>query len=222
MEGGKSFDRCIIVDDDADILFSAKLVLGGMFRTVDTFQSPAEAVTAIGDGVGGNTVINLGAGGLVEFASAGQKAEVRMRTPDASGRRKFVGVLRSLTDDKPHQRLAILVGVPQGPDGALIAGSVQTDVQRGLLVAVAGGVAYLPVAFYGLAITYNRFWIVIFALINLNIQRRFTSGHALALYENCYRFVRTGSTGRSSSAATRTPCPSPPGRRRSRCWPPTT
>jgi hypothetical protein len=35
----------------------------------------------------------------------------------------------------------------------------------------------------------------IFALINLNIQRRFTSGHALTLYENCYRFVRTGSTG---------------------------
>lgn len=35
----------------------------------------------------------------------------------------------------------------------------------------------------------------VFALINLNIQRRFTSGHALALYENCYRFVRTGSTG---------------------------
>lgn len=35
----------------------------------------------------------------------------------------------------------------------------------------------------------------VFALINLNIQRRFTSGHALALYENCYRFVRIGSTG---------------------------
>ncbi|QUJ78390.1 replication initiation protein [Sulfitobacter albidus] len=35
----------------------------------------------------------------------------------------------------------------------------------------------------------------VFALINLNIQRSFTSGHALALYENCYRFVRTGSTG---------------------------
>jgi hypothetical protein len=35
----------------------------------------------------------------------------------------------------------------------------------------------------------------VFALINLNIQRRFTSGHALALYENCYRFVRVGSTG---------------------------
>lgn len=35
----------------------------------------------------------------------------------------------------------------------------------------------------------------IFALINVHIQRNFSSGHGLALYENCYRFVRTGSTG---------------------------
>jgi hypothetical protein len=35
----------------------------------------------------------------------------------------------------------------------------------------------------------------VFALINMNVQRRFTSGHALALYENCYRFHRVGSTG---------------------------
>ena len=35
----------------------------------------------------------------------------------------------------------------------------------------------------------------VFALINLNIQRKFTGGHALALYENCFRFVGTGSTG---------------------------
>ena len=35
----------------------------------------------------------------------------------------------------------------------------------------------------------------IYSLININIQRNFTSGHGLALYENCYRFVRTGSTG---------------------------
>ena len=35
----------------------------------------------------------------------------------------------------------------------------------------------------------------VFALINLNIQRQFTGGHALALYENCFRFVGTGSTG---------------------------
>jgi hypothetical protein len=35
----------------------------------------------------------------------------------------------------------------------------------------------------------------VFALINLNIQRQFTGGHALALYENCFRFVGTRSTG---------------------------
>lgn len=35
----------------------------------------------------------------------------------------------------------------------------------------------------------------VFALINLNIQRKFSSGHALALYENCYRFHRIGHTG---------------------------
>ena len=35
----------------------------------------------------------------------------------------------------------------------------------------------------------------VFAMINMAIQRNFTSGHALALYENCFRFVRTGSTG---------------------------
>ncbi|WP_422071091.1 replication initiation protein [Tranquillimonas rosea] len=35
----------------------------------------------------------------------------------------------------------------------------------------------------------------VYSLINLDIQRRFNSGHALALYENCYRFVKTKSTG---------------------------
>lgn len=35
----------------------------------------------------------------------------------------------------------------------------------------------------------------VFALINLNIQRKFTGGHALALYENSFRFVNVGSTG---------------------------
>ena len=35
----------------------------------------------------------------------------------------------------------------------------------------------------------------VFALINLNIQRKFTGGYALALYENCFRFIKTGSTG---------------------------
>ena len=35
----------------------------------------------------------------------------------------------------------------------------------------------------------------IYASINMSIQRRFKSGHALALYENCYSFKNVGSTG---------------------------
>ena len=35
----------------------------------------------------------------------------------------------------------------------------------------------------------------VYARINLAVQARFTSQYALALYENCLRFVRTGSTG---------------------------
>jgi hypothetical protein len=35
----------------------------------------------------------------------------------------------------------------------------------------------------------------IYALININVQRRFSGGYALALFENCLRFKRVGSTG---------------------------
>ena len=35
----------------------------------------------------------------------------------------------------------------------------------------------------------------IYASINMKIQRKFKSGHALALYENCYRFKNVGTTG---------------------------
>jgi hypothetical protein len=35
----------------------------------------------------------------------------------------------------------------------------------------------------------------IYTLININVQRQFSGGYALALYENCLRFKRTGSTG---------------------------
>lgn len=35
----------------------------------------------------------------------------------------------------------------------------------------------------------------IYTLININVQKQFSGGYALALYENCLRFKRTGSTG---------------------------
>lgn len=35
----------------------------------------------------------------------------------------------------------------------------------------------------------------IYTLININVQKQFSGGYSLALYENCLRFKRTGSTG---------------------------
>ena len=54
---------------------------------------------------------------------AGQKAEVRMRTPDASGRRKFVGVLRGAEAGQVSLEL----------DGSLVALALD-DVDKARLV----------------------------------------------------------------------------------------
>jgi len=54
---------------------------------------------------------------------AGQKAEVRMRTPDASGRRKFVGVLRGAAEGRVNLEL----------EGRLVALALE-DMERAKLV----------------------------------------------------------------------------------------
>jgi ribosome maturation factor RimP len=54
---------------------------------------------------------------------AGQKAEVRMRTPDATGRRKFVGVLRGAAEGRVNLEL----------EGRLVALALE-DLERAKLV----------------------------------------------------------------------------------------
>jgi ribosome maturation factor RimP len=54
---------------------------------------------------------------------AGQKAEVRMRTPDATGRRKFVGVLRGAADGQVQVEL----------DGQTVALALE-DIERAKLI----------------------------------------------------------------------------------------
>ena len=54
---------------------------------------------------------------------AGQKAEVRMRTPDEGGRRKFVGVLRGTAEGRLNLEL----------DGKIVA-LVLADLDRAKLV----------------------------------------------------------------------------------------
>ena len=50
MRAGETFGRCIVIDDDADILLSARLLLRDLFEEVATYQAPEEAVAAVGDG----------------------------------------------------------------------------------------------------------------------------------------------------------------------------
>ncbi|HEY1604027.1 MAG TPA: sigma-54 dependent transcriptional regulator [Allosphingosinicella sp.] len=59
MEKGKPFGRAVVVDDDPDILLSARLLLRELFEEVATFEAPEAALTAIEGG--GSDVILLDA-----------------------------------------------------------------------------------------------------------------------------------------------------------------
>ncbi|MGE5722926.1 MAG: sigma-54-dependent transcriptional regulator [Sphingomonadales bacterium] len=47
MVTGKAFRQCLVIDDDPDILLSAKLLLRELFDEVATFQSPDDALASI-------------------------------------------------------------------------------------------------------------------------------------------------------------------------------
>jgi DNA-binding NtrC family response regulator len=47
MSGQKRFARCIVVDDDPDILLSARLLLRDLFTEIAPFQSPQEALDSL-------------------------------------------------------------------------------------------------------------------------------------------------------------------------------
>ena len=47
MERGPTFDRCVVIDDDPDVLLSARLLLRDMFNAIDEFQSPADGLASI-------------------------------------------------------------------------------------------------------------------------------------------------------------------------------
>lgn len=64
---------------------------------------------------------------------AGQRAEVRMRTPDATGRRKFVGVLRGAEGGQVKVELDSAQG-GKGQDGKQQVALALDDIERARLV----------------------------------------------------------------------------------------
>jgi DNA-binding NtrC family response regulator len=85
MGRGQSFDRCIVIDDDQDILLSARLLLRDMFREVTTFNAPDEALKAMDEGLPDVVLLdaNFGRGATNAAEGFHWLSEILKRDPDA-------------------------------------------------------------------------------------------------------------------------------------------
>jgi DNA-binding NtrC family response regulator len=85
VERGKPFGRCIVVDDDPDILLSARLLLRDLFRDVATFTAPDEALAAM-DGDRPDVILldaNFGRGATNAAEGFHWLGEILKRDPEA-------------------------------------------------------------------------------------------------------------------------------------------
>ena len=85
MNQSRRFGRCLIVDDDPDILLSARLLLRDLFREVADFQDPAEALTAMEKELPDVVLLDANFGRGATNASEGFQwlAEILKRDPEA-------------------------------------------------------------------------------------------------------------------------------------------
>jgi DNA-binding NtrC family response regulator len=83
--GKASFARCIVVDDDVDILLSARLLLRDLFQDVSTFQGPEEALAAMDQGLPDVVLLdaNFGRGATNAAEGFHWLAEILKRDPEA-------------------------------------------------------------------------------------------------------------------------------------------
>jgi DNA-binding NtrC family response regulator len=82
---GKTFGRCVVIDDDPDILLSARLLLRDLFHEVATFQSPEEAMAAL-EGEGPDVILldaNFGRGATNAAEGFQWLGEILKRDPQA-------------------------------------------------------------------------------------------------------------------------------------------
>ena len=82
---GKQFGRCLVVDDDPDILLSAKLLLRDLFTEVQIFTAPEEALAAM-EGERPDVVLldaNFGRGATNAAEGFQWLAEILKRDPEA-------------------------------------------------------------------------------------------------------------------------------------------
>ncbi len=85
MSQTKRFGRCIIIDDDPDILLSARLLLRDMFRDVITVQAPESAMQAMDEELPDVILLdaNFGRGATNAAEGFHWLAEILKRDPEA-------------------------------------------------------------------------------------------------------------------------------------------
>ena len=85
MARGKPFNRCIIVDDDADILLSARPLLRDIFLDIETYQVPEEAIAAMERGLPDVVLLdaNFGRGATNAAEGFHWLGEILKRDPEA-------------------------------------------------------------------------------------------------------------------------------------------
>src|SRR5436853_3304855 len=145
----KRFSRCIIIDDDPDILLSARLLLRDLFGEVAAFQSPEEAMAAIEaelpdvillDANFGRGATDAGEGfrWLAEILKRDSQAVVVMITAHAGIGVAVEAMKRGATDfvSKPWSNERLLATVRTA--AALRASRAEVVTERRKVEAIAG------------------------------------------------------------------------------------
>ncbi|HEX8366102.1 MAG TPA: sigma-54 dependent transcriptional regulator [Allosphingosinicella sp.] len=85
MSRSKPFDLCIVVDDDPDILLSARLLLRDLFAEIATFQTPDDALAAMEAKIPDVVLLDANFGRGATNAAEGFQwlAEILKRDPEA-------------------------------------------------------------------------------------------------------------------------------------------
>ena len=85
MTRAKPYDLCIVIDDDPDILLSARLLLRDLFAEIATFQAPEEALSAMDERRPDVVLLDANFGRGATNAAEGFQwlAEILKRDPEA-------------------------------------------------------------------------------------------------------------------------------------------
>ncbi|HEY0150068.1 MAG TPA: sigma-54 dependent transcriptional regulator [Allosphingosinicella sp.] len=157
MREGKAFGRCVVIDDDPDILLSARLLLRELFNEVATFEAPADAMPSLVT-EGADIILldaNFGRGAtnaaegfhwLGEFLKGDPQAVVVMITAHGGVNIAVEAMKRGATDfvSKPWSNERLLATVRTAAALRTSRQAVATERKRAVAIAAPAAGAETP------------------------------------------------------------------------------